>query len=92
MGVVYKAEDTRLRRTVAIKVLSEERLSSPEVRQRFEREARTISSLNHPHICTLHDVGHGNQVRCRCLEVLRSADGNDCFSTRGPKEPRSCVT
>ncbi len=58
MGVVYKAEDTRLRRTVALKVLPGDQISSPEVRHRFEREAKVISSLNHPHICTLHDVGH----------------------------------
>lgn len=57
MGVVYKAEDTRLHRIVALKVLSEDRIISSEIRQRFEREAQTISSLNHPHICTLHDVG-----------------------------------
>lgn len=57
MGEVYKARDTRLDRTVAIKVLPSDLASDPERRQRFEREARTISSLTHPHICTLHDVG-----------------------------------
>ena len=57
MGEVYKARDTRLDRTVAIKVLPEHVASDPELKQRFEREAKTISSLNHPHICTLHDVG-----------------------------------
>ena len=58
MGEVYRAQDTRLGRDVAIKVLSPNLTSTPEVRARFEREARTISQLNHPHICTLHDVGH----------------------------------
>ena len=58
MGEVYKARDTRLDRTVAIKVLPEHVASDPELRQRFEREAKTISSLNHPHICTLYDVGN----------------------------------
>ncbi len=57
MGEVYKARDTRLDRTVASKVLPEHVASDPDLKQRFEREAKTISSLNHPHICTLHDVG-----------------------------------
>jgi len=57
MGEVYKARDTRLDRTVAIKVLPPQLASDPQFRERFDREARAISSLNHPHICTLHDVG-----------------------------------
>jgi len=57
MGEVYRARDTRLGREVAVKVLPDHLSDSPEVRARFEREARTISSLNHPHICTLYDVG-----------------------------------
>ena len=58
MGQVYKARDTRLERTVAIKVLPPHLSADHERRQRFEREARTIASLNHPHICTLYDIGH----------------------------------
>ena len=57
MGEVYRARDTRLNRTVAIKVLRDHLADRPEVRERFEREARTIASLNHAHICTLYDVG-----------------------------------
>jgi len=57
MGEVYRALDTRLDRTVAIKVLASHLSSSPELRQRMEREARAISSLNHPHICHLYDIG-----------------------------------
>lgn len=57
MGQVYRARDTRLDRTVAIKILPQEVSSSLEHKQRFEREARAISSLQHPHICVLHDVG-----------------------------------
>ena len=58
MGEVYRARDTRLDRIVAIKVLPEALAADPQFRDRFEREARAISSLNHPHICTLYDVGH----------------------------------
>ena len=58
MGEVYRAQDTRLGCEVAIKVLPQHQAATPEMRARFEREARTISQLNHPHICTLHDVGH----------------------------------
>ena len=62
MGVVYEAEDVRLGRSVAIKFLPEDACCDPEAVQRFLREARVISSLNHPHICTLHDIGeHGGQ-------------------------------
>jgi eukaryotic-like serine/threonine-protein kinase len=57
MGEVYRARDTRLNRTVAIKILPADRCASPEARQRFEREAATISQLAHPHICALYDVG-----------------------------------
>jgi Serine/threonine protein kinase len=58
MGEVYRAKDTRLERTVAIKVLPQHLSQSEEVRQRFEREAKTISQLSHPHICALYDVGN----------------------------------
>ena len=57
MGEVYKARDTRLDRTVAIKVLPEHIAKREDLRQRFEREARAVASLNHPHICVLHDIG-----------------------------------
>jgi eukaryotic-like serine/threonine-protein kinase len=55
MGEVYRARDTRLGRTVAIKVLPSHLSINPELKERFEREARTISSLNHPNICHLYD-------------------------------------
>ena len=57
MGEVYKARDTRLDRIVAIKILPETLAGDPQFRARFDREARTISQLDHPHICTLYDVG-----------------------------------
>jgi eukaryotic-like serine/threonine-protein kinase len=62
MGEVYRARDTRLDRTVALKVLPASLASDPQFRQRFDREARAISSLDHPHICVLHDVGHADGV------------------------------
>ena len=57
MGEVYRARDTRLERTVAIKVLAPSLCGNPEYRQRFEREARTVAALSHPHICPVYDVG-----------------------------------
>ena len=57
MGEVYRARDTRLGRIVAIKILPDHLSDRTELRERFEREARTVASLNHPHICTLHDIG-----------------------------------
>ncbi|HEY3123399.1 MAG TPA: protein kinase, partial [Thermoanaerobaculia bacterium] len=70
MGEVYKARDTRLERTVAVKVLPQHLSASPEVRQRFEREAKTISSLSHPHICALYDVGNQDGVEYLVMEFL----------------------
>src|SRR5512138_1998858 len=70
MGEVYRARDTRLDRTVAIKVLPSHVSSDPALRERFEREARTVASLNHPHICTLHDVGHQDGIDFLVMEYL----------------------
>ena len=70
MGEVYRARDTRLDRTVAIKVLPSHLSDNPELKQRFEREAKAISSLNHPNICTLHDVGSQDGVDFLVMEHL----------------------
>ncbi|MGH9462494.1 MAG: protein kinase domain-containing protein, partial [Vicinamibacteria bacterium] len=70
MGGVYKAQDTRLDRTVAIKVLPSHLADDADLRQRFEREARTVSSLNHPHICTLHDIGREGDVAFLVMEHI----------------------
>src|SRR6266536_2130605 len=77
MGEVYRARDTRLGRTVAIKVLSERLSSSPEVRQRFEREAKTISQLSHPHICALYDVGREGETEYLVMELLEGETLSD---------------
>jgi eukaryotic-like serine/threonine-protein kinase len=70
MGEVYRARDTRLGRDVAIKVLPQHLSANPEVRARFEREAMAISSLNHPHICTLHDVGREGDTHYLVMELV----------------------
>jgi len=70
MGEVYKGRDTRLARTVAIKVLPALLHVDPLARERFEREARAISALNHPHICTLHDIGHQDGVDFLVMEYV----------------------
>ena len=70
MGEVYRARDTRLDRTVAIKILASHLSSSPELKQRMEREARAISSLNHPNICHLYDIGSQDGAEFLVMEVL----------------------
>src|ERR1700688_915551 len=70
MGEVYKARDTRLDRIVAIKVLSADLADRADLRERFEREAKAIASLNHPHICTLYDVGHEDGTDFLVMEYL----------------------
>ena len=70
MGEVYRARDTRLDRMVAIKVLPGHLSDQPQARQRFEREARMISDLNHPNICTLYDIGHDNDIDYLVMELL----------------------
>ena len=83
MGEVYKARDTRLDRVVAIKVLPDALRADPRFRERFDREARTISQLTHPHICTLHDVG--DHEGCAFL-VMEFLDGETLAARlgRGP--------
>src|SRR5262249_59749208 len=83
MGEVYKARDTRLDRTVAVKVLPQHLSSSPDVRQRFEREAKTVSQLSHPHICAIHDVGREGDTEYLVMELL---DG-DTLSERLAHSP-----
>ena len=71
MGEVYKALDTRLNRIVAVKVLPSHFSANPEMKQRFDREAQTVAALNHPHICTLHDVGRQGDTDFLVMEYLQ---------------------
>ena len=70
MGEVYKATDTRLDRTVAIKVLPEHVAADADLQQRFEREAKTLAALSHPHICHIHDVGSQDGIDFLVMEYL----------------------
>ena len=83
MGEVYRARDTRLERTVAVKVLPTRLSSSPESRQRFEREAKTISQLSHPHICALYDVGREGDAEYLVMEFLEGETLSDRLA-KGP--------
>jgi hypothetical protein len=83
MGEVYRAKDTRLDRTVAVKVLRPQIASSPRVRQRFEREAKTVSQLSHPHICALYDVGRDGDTEYLVMEFLEG----DTLADRLKKGP-----
>src|SRR5207248_10941695 len=90
MGEVYRARDTRLGRDVAIKVLPAQLSASAELRERFEREARAISRLNHPHVCTLYDVGHQDGVDYLVMEYLEGETLADALG-RGPLPRRDAL-
>src|ERR1700752_2392850 len=83
MGEVYRARDTRLDRSVAIKVLPAHLSSNPDLKIRLEREARAISSLQHPHICVLHDIGHQDGIDYLVMEYLEGETLADRLR-RGP--------
>src|SRR3954471_8731916 len=83
MGEVYRARDTRLGRDVAVKVLPESLSAQPEFQQRFEREARSISALSHPHICALYDVGQDGGTYYLVMEFLEGESLADRLA-RGP--------
>jgi predicted ATPase len=81
MGEVYRARDTRLGRTVAVKVLPECLSQRPDLRQRLEQEARTISKLSHPNICTLHDIGHHEGMDFLVLEFVEGKTLRELLSS-----------
>src|SRR2546421_6989313 len=90
MGEVYRARDTRLERDVAVKVLPASLASDANLRQRLEREAKAVSKLSHPHICTLHDIGHQDGVDFLVMELI---DGKTLEHqlTKGPLPPEQAV-
>src|SRR5467141_2397398 len=90
MGEVYRARDTRLEREVAIKVLPARLASDPSLKQRLEREAKAVSKLSHPHICTLHDIGHQDGVDYLVMEYLEG-ETLERRLTRGPLPPEQTM-
>ncbi|HTS05108.1 MAG TPA: protein kinase [Candidatus Eisenbacteria bacterium] len=91
MGEVYRARDTRLERTVAIKILNAALAASPNLKTRFEREAKTISQLNHPNICTLYDVGHDDGTDYLVMEFLEGESLAERLK-RGPVQLKELVS
>ena len=91
MGEVYRARDTRLDRGVAVKILGHAVAHDPQFRGRFEREARAISALSHPHICTLFDVGHEGDVPYLVMELLQGETLAERL-TSGPLPPSQALT
>ncbi len=91
MGEVYRARDTRLERTVAIKVLNAQLVASTELRARFEREAKVISQLQHPHICVLHDVGNEGPIDYLVMEFLQGESLAERLR-KGPLAPELVLT
>src|SRR6516162_777380 len=91
MGEVYRAKDTRLDRTVAVKILPEHLAANSEARQRFEREARSISALNHPNICVLHDIGSQNGTSYLVMEFVEGETLDERLQ-RGPLPLKQALT
>ena len=99
MGEVYRARDARLERDVAIKILPAQFSSDPVRKQRFEREAKTISSLNHPHICVLHDIGSQDGIDYLVMECVEGRDASEapakkdrCHSNKFSNSARRSLT
>src|SRR6202165_84752 len=90
MGEVYRARDTRLERDVAVKVLPASLSSDPTLRQRLDREAKAVSKLSHPHICTLHDIGHQDGVDFLVMELVEGETLEQRL-TKGPLPPEQAV-
>ncbi len=90
MGEVYRARDTRLERDVAVKVLPANLSSDPSLRQRMEREAKAVSKLSHPHICTLHDIGHQDGVDFLVMELVEG-ETLEHRLTKGPLPPEQTM-
>jgi serine/threonine protein kinase len=92
MGEVYRARDPRLDRTVAIKVLPPHLSTSSEARQRFEREARTVSQLSHPHICAIYDVGRDGHAAYLVMEYIEGEVLADRLAKGPCRSTRRCAS
>src|SRR6266852_3879491 len=90
MGEVYRARDTRLDRDVAVKVLPASLSSDLSLRQRLEREAKAVSKLSHPHICTLHDIGHQDGVDFLVMELVEGETLEHRLA-KGPLAPEQTI-
>jgi serine/threonine protein kinase len=90
VGEVYRARDPRLERDVAVKVLPANLSSDPSLRQRLEREAKAVSKLSHPNICTLHDIGHQDGLDFLVMELV---EGNTLEQrlSKGPLPPEQTI-
>jgi hypothetical protein len=91
MGAVYRARDSRLDRIVAIKLLRSE-LIGPDARQRFQREARAISALNHPHVCSLHDIGEQDGIDYLVMEYVEGESLAQRLRRADCPRSKCCVT
>ena len=91
MGEVYRARDTRLERDVAIKVLSEHLVDSADARDRFQREARAVAALQHPNICTIHDVGTSADGQTFLVMELLHGETLQQRLKRGPFDLAACL-
>src|SRR5262245_60611155 len=91
MGEVYRARDDRLAREVAIKILPSHLTDSPPARERFRREARAIGALQHPHICTIHDVGETDDGQTFLVMELLQGETLQQRLARGPMAPAELI-
>src|SRR5580765_1024556 len=91
MGEVYKARDTRLDRTVAVKILPQTLAADPQFKERFDREARAISQLDHPNICALYDVGHDGGTSFLVMQYLEGETLADRLA-KGPLPLEQALT